>query len=124
MLKPAGAVLVRSTFAGRIGDPWWRQFFPRSWAIEEAIFPTVAELAELFRAAGLASAELVEVEQPFEGTVGEAADRFRLRAISLFEQLDAHEIEEGFARMDSALARGEAPTPESELLDLVVLRAC
>lgn len=122
VLAPDGCVLVRSTFAGRIHDLWWRAFFPRSWEIEEAMFPTVPETEALFAEAGLARADLVQVEHPFEGDIAEDARRIRLRAISTFEHMDEAEIAEGFARMDAALARGEIRTPPPARLDMLVLR--
>ena len=122
VLKPDGRVLVRSTFARRIHDLWWRAFFPSSRQIEERMFPTAEETAALFAAAGLTRSKLVQVAHPFEGDLAADVERMRLRAISTFEHMDEAEITEGFARMDAALAAGAIPTPPPPaLLDMLVL---
>ena len=113
VVKPGGRVILRSTFKERIPDHWWRGFFPRSHAIEEAMFPTSAEARALFEAAGLATVETVFREVPFERDLGEAVEKLRLRAVSTFEHMTAAELDEGFARIDAALAAGtieEKPT--------------
>jgi ubiquinone/menaquinone biosynthesis C-methylase UbiE len=122
VLAPDGGVLVRSTFAGRIHDLWWRRFFPRTWEIEEAMFPTVAETSALFAEAGFQSAKLVQVSHPFEGDMAADVERLRLRAISIFEHMDEAELAEGFAQMDEALARDDIPIPPPTVLDMLALR--
>ncbi|HMC95420.1 MAG TPA: hypothetical protein VKO16_11680, partial [Polyangia bacterium] len=50
---------------------------------------------------------------PFEGDIGQAVERLRLRAVSTFEHMTDEELDEGFARIDAALAAGtieEKPT--------------
>jgi ubiquinone/menaquinone biosynthesis C-methylase UbiE len=122
VLKPDGCILVRSTFAGRIHDLWWRRFFPRTWEIEERMFPSVPETEALFAAAGLRSSHLVQVAHPFEGDMATDVERMRLRPISTFDHMDEAELAQGFARMDDALARDDIPIPPPALLDLLVLR--
>lgn len=122
VLKPEGKVLMRSTFAGRVPRVWFQAFFPRFLEIEEALFPTVAEVVAVFAPVGLGKAGLVEVEVPFgAATVAEAIGKLKLRAISLFEHLTDEEADEGFARMDAALATGAIPTPPPSTVDLLVL---
>lgn len=121
VLRPDGRLFVRSTFAGRIHDLWWRRFFPRTWEIEERMFPSAEETAALFASAGLGQARLVQVAHPYEGDVAADIERLRLRAISTFDHMDETEIEEGFARMDAALAANDIPQPEGAVLDLLVL---
>jgi ubiquinone/menaquinone biosynthesis C-methylase UbiE len=111
--KPGGRVILRSTFKERIPDHWWRSFFPRSHAIEEAMFPSSAEARALFEAAGFVTVETVFREVPFERDLGEAVEKLRLRAVSTFEHMTDQELDEGFARIDAALAAGtieEKPT--------------
>ena len=113
VMKPDGRVILRSTFRDRIPDHWWRGFFPTSWAVEEAMFPSEAEARALFEAAGFATVESVRMEIPFEGNLPEAVERLRLRAVSTFEHMTEAELDEGFARLDAALAAGtieEKPT--------------
>jgi SAM-dependent methyltransferase len=113
VMKPGGRVILRSTFKERIPDHWWRGFFPCSHAIEEAMFPSQAEARALFEAAGFATVESVRMEIPFEGDIAQGVERLRLRAVSTFEHMTDEELDEGFARIDSALAAGtikEKPT--------------
>ena len=113
VLRPDGRLLLRSMFKARIPDHWWRGYFPRSWDVERAMFPTVAETREVFAAAGLRTIEVVEMELPFEGDIVGAVARLKLRAVSTFEHMTEDELVEGFARIDADLARGaivEKPT--------------
>ena len=106
VLKPGGRFILRSTFKERIPDHWWRGFFPRSHEIEEAMFPTTDEAKAIFEAAGFATVEVVLPVIPFDGDIGEAVERLRLRAVSTFEHMTEQELDEGFARLDAALAAG------------------
>ncbi|MGZ6039007.1 MAG: class I SAM-dependent methyltransferase [Phenylobacterium sp.] len=106
VVKPAGRVLLRSGFKGRIPDHWWRAYFPRSGEIEEAMFPAIDETCAIFEAAGFATAEVVPLVVPFEGDIAEAVARLHLRAVSTFEHLTEEELDDGFARLDAALAAG------------------
>ena len=113
VLKPGGRLLLRSTFQERIPDHWWRGYFPRSWDVERAMFPTEPETRALFEAAGFATVETVHMEIPFEGDVATAVDRLKLRAVSTFEHLTEAELDEGFARIEADFAAGtivEKPT--------------
>jgi ubiquinone/menaquinone biosynthesis C-methylase UbiE len=106
VLKPGGRFILRSTFKARIPDHWWRGFFPRSWAIEEAMFPSTGEARALFEAHGFAKVASVQMEVPFEGPIDQAVERLRFRAVSTFEHLTPEELDEGFAGIDAALAAG------------------
>lgn len=106
VLKPGGRLILRSTFRDRIPDHWWRGFFPGSWAVEEAMFPTEAETRAVFAAAGLPTVESVQMEIPFLGDFKSAVEQLRLRAVSTFEHMTEAELDEGFARLDAALAAG------------------
>jgi ubiquinone/menaquinone biosynthesis C-methylase UbiE len=119
VLKPRGRVILRSTFQERIPDHWWRGYFPRSWDVERAMFPTEAETRALFEAAGLRTVESVRMELPFEGDMAQAVARLKLRAVSTFEHMTEAELAEGFARLDADLAKG-AIVQKSTSADLVV----
>ncbi len=106
VVKPGGRVILRSTFKERIPDHWWRGFFPRSHAIEEAMFFSEAEARALFEAAGFSTVESVRTAIPFEGDIEGAVERLKLRAVSTFEHMTEAELDEGFARIDAALAAG------------------
>lgn len=106
VLRPGGRFILRSTFKERIPDHWWRGFFPRSQAIEEAMFPSTDEARAVFEAAGLSTLKVVRQEIPCEGDMGEAVAKLRLRAVSVFEHMTEQELDEGFGRIDAALAAG------------------
>lgn len=106
VVKPGGRVFLRSTFKARIPNHWWRSYFPRSQAIEEAMFPTVAEAQALFEAAGFSTIELVEQDIPFEGDLAAQVARLKFRAVSVFEHMTEAELQDGFAAIDTALAAG------------------
>jgi SAM-dependent methyltransferase len=113
VLRPRGRLILRSTFKERIPDHWWRGYFPRSWDVERAMFPTEAETRALFEAAGFATVESVQMELPFEGDLADAVARLKLRAVSTFEHMTDAELDAGFARLDADLAAGaivEKPT--------------
>lgn len=106
VVKTGGRVILRSTFKERVPDNWFRGFFPRSHAIEQAMFPSQAQARAIFEAAGFSTVQCVEKEIPFEGSVADAVERLRLRAVSTFEHLTPQELDEGFARLDAAFAAG------------------
>ena len=113
VLKPGARLILRSTFRDRIPDHWWRGYFPRSWDVERAMFPTELETRRLFEAAGFRTIESVQMELPFEGDIAGAVARLKLRAVSVFEHLTEAELTEGFARLDADVAAGaivEKPT--------------
>lgn len=106
VVKPGGRVILRSTFKERIPQHWWRSYFPRSQAIEEAMFPTVAEAQALFEAAGFRTVELVEQDIPFDGDLATQVAKLKLRAVSVFEHMTEAELQAGFDAIDAALAAG------------------
>lgn len=113
VLKPGGRFILRSTFKDRIPHHWWRDYFPRSWDVERAMFPSEAEARELFEAAGFRTVESVQMELPFEGDMAAAVARLNLRAVSVFEHMTDAELDEGFARLNADQAAGavvERPT--------------
>ncbi len=119
VVKPGGRVILRSTFRDRIPDNWWRGFFPGSWALEEAMFPSQAEARAVFEAAGFATVESVQMEIPFEGNLNAMVAQLRLRAVSTFEHMTSDELDQGFARLDAALVAGTLE-PKSTFGDFIV----
>lgn len=106
VVKSGGRVFLRSTFRERIPQHWWRSYFPRSQAIEEAMFPSVAEAQALFEAAGFSTVQLVEQDIPFDGDLAEQVAKLKLRAVSVFEHMTEAELQAGFDAIDAALAAG------------------
>lgn len=106
VLKPGGRAIMRSTFKERIPDHWWRSYFPRSRAIEEAMFPTVAEARLYFEDRGFRTIAWETPAIPLEEDLALAVERLKLRAVSVFEHMTEAELAEGFAALDAALAAG------------------
>jgi len=123
VLAPGGRVLVRSTFANRMEylGPGWHQYFPRVTEIERGMFPTVAQVLEVFGEVGLSQVALEAVPVRLAENLAAYADRLRLRAISTFEFLTEEEIEAGFAALDAAVAADETGAPVESASDLLVL---
>jgi ubiquinone/menaquinone biosynthesis C-methylase UbiE len=106
VLTPGGRFILRSTFRERIPDHWWRGFFPSSWAVEEAMFPSVSEVRALFEPAGFMTVESVQMEIPFDEDLDEEIAKLRLRAVSVFEHMSPEHLDEGFAQLEAAYAAG------------------
>lgn len=122
VLKPGGRVLIRTALSDRLREIWWHQFFDRARAIELAMFPTLTEVTEVFAAAGLSLLALDPVMETYASNETEAAEKLKMRAISVFEHMSEAEIEEGFARLDAWLAAGRAgQDPLAVEGDLLVL---
>lgn len=121
VLRPGGRVLIRNTFADRMRNLWWYQFFPRAPEIERDMFPTTDEVAAAFSVAGLKVVALEAVPERFAGSAAEFAARVRLRPFSTFEHMTEQEIAAGMAAMDAAVAQETAPQPIEGTSDLLVL---
>lgn len=121
VLKPGGRLILRTTFRERIPELWWRPFFPRSRQIEEAVFSSEAELRALFENAGFSTVASAEEVLPPDDLPA-AAERLRLRGISIFEHMTEAEMAEGFARMDAALAAGTIQPQPSAAAYIVFAR--
>lgn len=122
VLRPGGRVLILSGFSDRMdGMSDWHQFFPRAMEIEREMFPAVGEVLQVFETAGLKQQALVRTQVRRWNSLGEAADRLRLRPYSTFEHLSEDEIAEGQARLDAAVAVGAPPGPVMGFSDLLVL---
>ncbi len=122
VLKPGGRLLIRTGLSDRLGEIWWHQFFDRARAIELAMFPSLAQVTQVFSAAGLSLLTLEPVTEVYAANEAEAAEKLKLRAISVFEHMTEAELEEGFARLDAWLAAGKAGTDPLQVQgDLLVL---
>ncbi len=108
VLKPGGRVLIRTALSDRLREIWWHQFFDRAREIELAMFPTLPEVTDAFAAAGLSLLALDPVTEIYAANETEAAEKLKLRAISVFEHMSEAELEDGFARLDAWLAAGNA----------------
>jgi ubiquinone/menaquinone biosynthesis C-methylase UbiE len=121
ILRRGGRVLFRSSFSDRIPDLEWMAYFPRMREIEMQMFPSSDEVVRLFSRAGLAPVELVAIEEQLAASLGEYAERLRMRALSTFEHMSEEEIAQGFGRLDAAIAKETEPRPVIRSSDLLVL---
>lgn len=121
VLRPDGRLLIRSTFSDRMPELKWHQFFPRARAIEQAIFPSVRDVEDLFSEVGLRHVALEAIREQYASSLAESASRLRLRAISTFEHLTDVEIAKGFAALDQAVAAETTPQSVVGMSDLLVL---
>lgn len=121
VLRPGGAVLIRSVFADRMPDLRWHNFFPRARDIEMQMFPTSDTVIRLFADVGLRPITLTAIEEEFAPDLATYAARIRLRAISTFEHLSDEEFADGVARMDAAVAAATERQPVTAASDLLVL---
>lgn len=120
VLRPGGRLMIRSHFSDRMPEVHWHRWFPSARAVELKMFPTLAEVTDLFDGVGLKTLSLDVVRETFSDSLADSARRLRTRAISTFEHLDEAEIEEGFRRMDAEIAAGpDGPTHGD--CDLLVL---
>ena len=121
VLRPEGRVMIRSPFPDRPRPNPWHDYFPRARELESRMFPTLAGVEALFAAAGLRRVAFVECEECVADSLAQHAERLRLRAISTFEHLTETEIEDGFARLDRAVAAETGPRPVILPCDMLVL---
>lgn len=121
VLAPGGCVFIRSVFSDRMPEIGWHQYFHGAREVELTMFPTVAEVEAAFAAVGLRAVALDRIEERMAGSLAEDATRLRTRSISTFEHLPEAAIEEGFRRLDAAVAAETTPQPVIGLSDLLVL---
>lgn len=121
VLRPAGRVLLRTSFSDRLPDKPWHHYFPRARDVERETFPGVGETVEVFAAAGLAPIALEQVRERYDASLREYVARLRNRASSTFEHLTEDEISAGFAAIEAAAAAETTPRPVVADSDLMVL---
>jgi ubiquinone/menaquinone biosynthesis C-methylase UbiE len=123
VLRPRGAVCLRTQFGDRLRDCSWRRYFPRALEVERSMFPTFDETTAPFTRVGFEVIAVDEVEFEIASSVAAHLERLRCRAISTFELLTDAEIEAGFAAMEQAAAADASGEPVREVGDLLVLSA-
>nr|WP_062330225.1 class I SAM-dependent methyltransferase [Herbidospora sakaeratensis] len=113
VLRPGGRLLLRANFSDHHPRPWWLEHFTRGFEIDAALFQPLHEVIEIFTSAGWRVASFGTVVQPSSGSRQEVLERLRLRTLSFFAQLGPEELEEGFERLERAVAADpDAPAPE------------
>lgn len=113
VLRPGGRLLLRANFRDHHPRPWWLEHFERGFEIDAELFQPLHEVIETFTSAGWRVAHFGTVVQPSSGTREEVLQRLRLRTLSFFSQLTPEALEEGFQRLERAVAADPgAPAPE------------
>lgn len=123
VLAPGGRLLVRSVFSDRMPELHWRRYFPRAREVELQMFPTSSDVQAVFAAEGFRTVALDTVRERFAPNLTEHAARLRTRSISTFEHLTDAEIDEGFRRMDAAIAADDGAPIDADSDLLVLARA-
>ncbi|GIF48805.1 ubiquinone/menaquinone biosynthesis C-methylase UbiE [Asanoa ferruginea] len=118
VLRPGGRILLCGMFSDQLPDLLWHRYFPAAKRVEQQVFPTLAEVTELF---GMRVLGVERVTVPVAPSLAAYADRLRLRAISIFEHLTEEEIEQGFAALDRAVEAEVTARPATMDTDLLVL---
>lgn len=120
VLRSDGRLLIRSSFADRLPDKVWHQYFPRARAIEAEMFPTLAEVTSLFARVGFHQVAFDHQVERYTANFPDYIARMRWMASSTFEHLTEDEIRQGFAAMEAAAPDMPAQSIE-ERSDLLVL---
>ena len=121
VLRPAGRVLLRTSFSDRLPDKPWHHYFPRARDIEQETFPSLRETEETFAAAGLVRLALDQVRERYDASLRDYVERLRNRASTTFEHLTEDEISVGFAAIEAAATAETTPRPVVADSDLMVL---
>lgn len=120
VLRPGGAVVIRSWFPGRADVTHFR-YFPGARKIAET-FPTIEAVEGSFAQVGFRRTALEPVTQVSAGSLREACERLRHRADTTLQLLTDEEFEEGMQRLEADAAAEVDPKPVTSVLDLLVLR--
>jgi ubiquinone/menaquinone biosynthesis C-methylase UbiE len=115
-----GHVLVRGTFGDRLdGFPTLFRFWPATRQVCEQL-PTVPQTVRVFEANGFALAEHRHVQQMTCASLGEFAERTRVRADTALALISDAEFHEGQAAIERAAADERKATPVIEVIELLV----
>ena len=119
VVKPGGAVLVRSAFAGRTQGVPWLRYFPSARAIAEARWPDVEGLVNDFERHGFRFVRLQPVRETTDPDLAHYARRVRVRADSTLAVLDDEVFQTGLLKLEEAAAGPSGARPVVSTLDLL-----
>ena len=122
VLRPGAPVFVRSVFPERRIEALWQRFFPRTRTIEAEVMPTLAEIDEVFGAAGFEHVGVDVLDVELAASFAEYTERIAQRGISFLETLDDAEFDAGVAAMRAEASNEAVAHPVVESVDLLVLR--
>jgi hypothetical protein len=120
VVRPGGAILIRSWFPGG-EDVFHFHYFPGARRIAET-FPTVAAVGEAFATAAFGIEAVESVPQASVQSLADVYERVRLRADTTLQLLSDEEFAEGLRHLEADAAAERAPKPVVSRLGLLVLR--
>jgi SAM-dependent methyltransferase len=119
VVRPSGAVFIRSWFPGRADVTHFR-YFPRAKEIA-GTFPTVDAVVDVFEQHGFEQTSLESVAQVSAPSLRDFRERVKTRADTTLLALTDAEFEEGMRALDADAAAETEPRPVISYLDLLVL---
>jgi SAM-dependent methyltransferase len=120
VLRPGGAVLIRSWFPGRAEVTHFR-YFPGARRIAET-FPTISAVEVALGGSGFRVESLESVSQLTAPDLRAFYKRVRTRADTTLLRLSDEEFEEGLRLLEGEAAKEVEPQPVYSRLDLLVFR--
>ena len=121
VVGPAGRLVLRTGFSDHMPRIWWLEHFPRGLEVDASMFQPLHEVIATFTSAGWRVVSFGTVTEPSSGTRGDMLERLRLRTHSVFAHLTPDELEDGFRRLEQAVATdpgAPAPVEPAPLLTL------
>src|SRR5215207_1433886 len=123
VIRPGGAVLLRTQFSDLMPDLFWYDYFPSARVVDAGMYLSLARTRELARQAGFQPDEQpVWVDADGQRTLGTAYERIRVRALSTFEHLPEEEIASGFEAFRGAAEKTPDRLTPSYQAAMLVLR--
>lgn len=104
VVRPSGALFLRTQFSDRMPRLWWLAHFPRGYEADAAMYETLAATTAVLGSAGWQVDELAELITPAPRTLAEELERLRHRNLTTFDQLTDDELRVGFERLERAVA--------------------
>jgi len=121
VLRPAGRLLIRGAFSGRLDGITLFDHFPEAKVVCEQ-FPSLEETVETFAGVGFEVETVERVAQQTCASLEEMAARTRTRADTTLALMTDEAFAARQAALEQAAARETNPTPVIDTLDLLVLR--
>jgi ubiquinone/menaquinone biosynthesis C-methylase UbiE len=122
VLRPDGTALVRSVFPDRFDDLTWMCWFPAARRIDERRMPTVDQVVEAWRDAGLRLRHRHAAQHLVADNLNDLAERLSHRAISTLELISDEEFTTGLTALRTD-ARSAAPEPVYSTVDTLAFSA-
>jgi len=104
VVRPGGTLLIRTTPSDRLSRSWWDEWFPEVYQTDRALLPSLTQTTATITSSGWELLAVEEVELPRVLTRRQDFERLQYRSLSTLEYLDDRVVDEGIARIASALA--------------------